>query len=343
MKKILYTLAVFVLFSGLVSVQAKEYGYTNTDLNKIKQVAYPSIENIIGHFDNQIKIIFSDIDGTILSVAEHKPKAIAPKSAQEAVKKLRTTGIPLILTTGRVYSEAKEISQKLGNETIYIITQQGAEIRDSKGKLIYADTIKNADAACLVDYIEKVLKENNFTSIVVIYANGKVYSTKHFEFPYSWAKIKVVKSFKDLGPNLDVSAFTVYEPNAKTISTIQTLLKNKFPQYNIDLSSRCCCSITSLTATKGNAVKILAQTMGADLKNAAVLGDAQNDTHMLKMVKSKGGLAIAVGNAMTSVKENANFVTAPFDEDGFAKAVDKILENNEFLNQSSKKSYVTNH
>jgi len=76
--------------------------------------------------------------------------------------------------------------------------------------------------------------------------------------------------------------------------------------------------------------------LGYDLKNAAALGDAENDISMLKLVRESGGVAIAVGNAFDSVKETANYVTLPVTEDGWSKAVNKIIENNKLLSQNKK-------
>ncbi len=52
----------------------------------------------------------------------------------------------------------------------------------------------------------------------------------------------------------------------------------------------------------------------------------KNDISMLKLVKDQGGLAVAVGNAMPKTKNSANFTTAPVTQDGFAKAIDKIIK-----------------
>lgn len=143
-----------------------------------------------------------------------------------------------------------------------------------------------------------------------------------------WQKLTVLKSFKDLKPNVESGKIEIYEPNPKKIKLMQAYFKKTFPNYHIDLGADVYLSITGASATKGEAVKKLAKTLNIDLKNAAVFGDAENDISMLKAVKEKGGLAVAVGNAMPKTKNNATFTTAPVTQDGFAKAIDKILANN---------------
>ena len=112
---------------------------------------------------------------------------------------------------------------------------------------------------------------------------------------------------------------------------VKDYLSKAFPNYNIVISGEYFCDVSSKTATKGNAIKKMAQILGVDLKNVAVFGDAENDISMLKQVKSSGGVSVAVGNAMPSVKESASFVTLPVTQGGFAKAIDEIFINNELL------------
>lgn len=336
MRKILlgWIVCILLLGSNLAPAQASrsfndsstaKWNETKT-INKIR-----SIDFLVGHFDNEIKIIFSDIDNTILKLDKQNPKAKAPESVRKAVKRLQGAKIPLVLATGRPYSEAKELSAKIGAEKTYMITQQGAEIWNPKGELIYKDTIKNSDVLAILNHFEKLKKDNKLTSQAVIFVDGKLYSTENVKLPYNWSKIKRIKSLAELGPDATASLICFYEPDAKDLKFIQSELKKEFPNYKIDLSTDCYCDIVSATATKGNAISKLAEILHVDLKNAATLGDGENDISMLKLVRDSDGLSIAVGNAMGSVRENANYVTAPVSADGFAKAIDKILKNNASL------------
>jgi hypothetical protein len=51
----------------------------------------------------------------------------------------------------------------------------------------------------------------------------------------------------------------------------------------------------------------------------------ENDLPMFRT----SGLSIAMGNASDSIKKQATFVTASNENEGFAKAVEMILERNE--------------
>lgn len=49
-------------------------------------------------------------------------------------------------------------------------------------------------------------------------------------------------------------------------------------------------------------------------------GDSLNDQRMLQLA----GVGVAVANASEEIKETADYVTASNDEDGVAKAIEKL-------------------
>ena len=291
------------------------------------------IDNIVGHYKNKINVVFSDIDGTLL------PKGLAKgevsDSAKQAAKKLRDANIPLILTTGRSYAETKSIAKKLGNKKAYLITLQGTEVIDPKGKVIYKDCMNSKDTKKIINSLEAFIKLNNLDSKIYFYLNGTLYSTKKFNMPYAWDKLVVIKSYESLG-DFTPTKIGVYEKEHKKLELIKSYLKTNFPDYLVYLSTECFCEITNLTETKGNGVKQVAKLMNVDLKNSAVFGDAENDSSMLSVVKKSEGLAVAVKNAMPGLNKNANYETKSVYDGGVNYAIDKILENNALLDKGKK-------
>jgi len=78
-------------------------------------------------------------------------------------------------------------------------------------------------------------------------------------------------------------------------------------------------------ANKGTGLQMMADAYGIDLKDVAAFGDALNDIPMLKTA----GLGIAVGNALTEVKESASRVSAwNNDEDVIAREWNIIKNDN---------------
>jgi Cof subfamily protein (haloacid dehalogenase superfamily) len=81
------------------------------------------------------------------------------------------------------------------------------------------------------------------------------------------------------------------------------------------------CDITHPLANKGDGIIALAAAIGVPLEETAAIGDMPNDIPMLR----RAGMAIAMGQAPADVKAEAGWVSASNDEQGVAKAIDRVL------------------
>ena len=75
---------------------------------------------------------------------------------------------------------------------------------------------------------------------------------------------------------------------------------------------------------KGTFVEAIAKRLGISTNAVATIGDMQNDLAMF----ARSGISFAMGNATDDVKKHANYVTDNNENDGFAKAIERILEMN---------------
>ncbi len=81
------------------------------------------------------------------------------------------------------------------------------------------------------------------------------------------------------------------------------------------------CDITHPLANKGDGILALSDALEVPLQETAAIGDMPNDIPMLK----RAGMAIAMGQAPAQVKAAASWISATNDEDGVAKAIERIL------------------
>ena len=79
--------------------------------------------------------------------------------------------------------------------------------------------------------------------------------------------------------------------------------------------------VTHRDANKGFVADTLASKLGIDRSQVATIGDMPNDVSMFK----RSGLSIAMGQASDAVKQAATAVTAGYDDEGFAKAVERFI------------------
>jgi Cof subfamily protein (haloacid dehalogenase superfamily) len=79
--------------------------------------------------------------------------------------------------------------------------------------------------------------------------------------------------------------------------------------------------VTNKNANKGAVVEYLAQHVGVPAEEIATIGDQPNDVLMFK----RSGFSIAMGNASDEVKAQAAAVTASYNDEGFAKAMEALI------------------
>jgi hydroxymethylpyrimidine pyrophosphatase-like HAD family hydrolase len=79
--------------------------------------------------------------------------------------------------------------------------------------------------------------------------------------------------------------------------------------------------VTHPDANKGFVAHYLSKTLGVPEEEIATIGDQPNDVLMFK----RSGFSIAMGNASGEVKRQASAVTDSYDDEGFAKAVERFL------------------
>ena len=75
--------------------------------------------------------------------------------------------------------------------------------------------------------------------------------------------------------------------------------------------------ITAKGADKGEGILTMAEHMGLDPQYTMAFGDGGNDTSMIRAA----GIGVAMGNALESLKQDADYTTSSVDEDGVQNAL----------------------
>ena len=79
--------------------------------------------------------------------------------------------------------------------------------------------------------------------------------------------------------------------------------------------------VTNKDANKGAVVDFLSRHLGVPAAEIATIGDQPTDVPMFK----RSGFSIAMGNASDQVKAQASASTASYNDEGFAKAMEKFI------------------
>lgn len=79
--------------------------------------------------------------------------------------------------------------------------------------------------------------------------------------------------------------------------------------------------ITSIGATKENALKLLMKYYNITAENVISFGDDTSDIGILKA----SSIGVAIGNALQEVKEAADYITLTNNEDGVAEYFERYI------------------
>lgn len=95
-----------------------------------------------------------------------------------------------------------------------------------------------------------------------------------------------------------------------------------FDKYDIVKSLDTCIELNTKGASKGNALMELADRLKIEQTQVMVFGDQGNDISMFENPNFK---KMAMGNAISNIKEKADYITDDNNHNGIAKALKKFV------------------
>lgn len=260
-----------------------------------------------------IKMVVTDIDGTIYS-----PETGISPAVKSCVKELTENGIYVAIATGRSFSSTKNVADELGIQCP-LICYQGGLINSYEGEILDVKYLNEHIAREIVKelrsrnihmnvYVEDVLFVENDNDYIKDYVGDK--GINYFK----------VNSFDELDFS-KLNKILVIDHNTVLIENLIKELQIKYPELYIVKSQPIFCEIANKEATKGNAIKFLANKLGFTEKEVLAIGDQNNDIEMVLTA----GIGVAMGNGTPEIKAVADYITTPVKEDGFVKAINKFV------------------
>lgn len=264
------------------------------------------------------KIVFSDIDGTLLN----KDRELSPATI-EAIKRLKDK-IPFILISARMPAAMRHLQQELEIGELPIIAYNGG--------LILVEGEVSSSTVIPLDILEELHKMNSFDCHLSLYHRDEWYVPQNDQ----WARREInnTKVTPTVRPNKEV--IKKWEKEGKSahkimamgevahIDNIRDQLENKFPgQLHLYRSKDTYLEIAPRSISKYTAIEMLLQDhFNFSPKEAVAIGDNYNDVEMLRNV----GYGVAVGNARQEAIDAANIVCGKSIEDGVAKILHEIFK-----------------
>jgi len=260
-----------------------------------------------------------DLDDTLL----RDDWTISPRVVK-AIQQAQAQGVKMTIATGRMPISTRPYAEQLGLD-VPVITYHGAMIQQVlSGDILFRRVIPSAVATEIVRYVSK---QGVYAQV---YLKNRVVATELNEWSREYERISSVTIEKE-----DLSILLSQEPEGvekillmageSDLDQLTPSLSQRYGEkVHITKSKPCFLEMTDCSVNKGVALAALAKRLGIAQEDVMAIGDSFNDLEMIKYA----GLGVAMGNARSEIKEQADIVTATNEDDGVAEAIERyVLEN----------------
>ncbi|MFC0526038.1 Cof-type HAD-IIB family hydrolase [Pontibacillus salicampi] len=243
-----------------------------------------------------IQLFAIDMDGTLLN----RHHEISEENKQ-AIHQAKEAGLHVVVSTGRSLSTCEDIIRVLGDSE-YLVTINGGEIYDKDLNLVERNSLSDADVRHLWDITQRYN---------VSYWSSTVQGRFSSQFPFE----KNLEDYEWIKYGFEIQDDEVRESVMEEI--------RQHGAFEVTNSSLTNIEINPIGINKAAALRKVTKWLGITMDNVAAIGDSLNDIAMIR----ESGFGIAMDNAQSDVKEEANWVTATNEEHGVAKAIHHVMDN----------------
>ena len=271
----------------------------------------------------EIKLVAIDLDGTLLTEDRRLPQANI-----DAIHQAIQAGVQVVICTGRTLPGVREIISQLpfDGEDEFLILQNGSVThRLHNLEVVEQVTISRLAREALLDF-SRIFDEEG-AQLVAFDQENLVLVSQHAPNEI------VLKDSEILGTPITrftADEFLAYEGFNKAMvlgeAVILDSLKDRLPSSLLDYyspvrSQPIIAEFLVKGVSKASGLKALAERLGIDAEHVMAIGDQLNYLEMLEWA----GLGVAMGNAVTRIKEVSDVVTSSNDEAGVAQAIQKYI------------------
>ncbi|WP_026690096.1 Cof-type HAD-IIB family hydrolase [Alteribacter aurantiacus] len=251
------------------------------------------------------KVVFLDIDGTILD-----EKKQLPQSTKTAIQKLQDNNINVAIATGRAPFMFKELREELKIDSF--ISFNGSYVV-FKGETIHRSPLSTKRLLEL----ERDAWNNSHPMVFLNHETGRANHQRHPLIEESMGSLKMAHPPHDEQFHKDREIY-------QALLFCEDGLEKHYHDHHLSFDyvrwHEKAIDVLPPGGSKAKGIEVVLERLGIPLENSYAFGDGLNDLEMLKYV----GTGVAMGNAVPEAKEAANHETDHVENDGIHNGLVKL-------------------
>lgn len=254
------------------------------------------------------KLIFFDIDGTIVAEGTH----YMPQSTVDAIRQARKNGHKVFINTGRTFFNIDDFLKEIGFDGYVCGCGTGIYLDE---KPIYRKQLTHEQCVEVIEMLRECSITAVFEAETRVFFDEQLpdhkvlsdlkarFGTKGFEVP---------KSLKDT--SLVFDKFVLWVNTRSDFKRFYRYITKEFDCIDRGADMW---EIVPKGISKASGIQVLMDYYHVPLEDCYAVGDSTNDLSMLEFVPN----SIAMGNSMKEILPYCAYQTADLEDDGIEKAL----------------------
>lgn len=260
------------------------------------------------------RLVAIDLDDTLLN----NDLKISERT-QQAIKEAQQQGVQVTLATGRMFRSAAPYAEQLGLN-IPLITYQGALVKNSRsGEVLYHRPVPQrlvqpvAERVMSFGYHLQMYYEDRLC-MEKLTPEGQAY------VDLAGVEVTLVDDLLQACP--EPTKILICNFDETKLDQLAAVLQAGFGQeLYITKSKPYYLEVLHPEATKGQALKRVADYFQIPRESVIAIGDSFNDLDMIQFA----GLGVVMGNAREEIKRFADYITETNEDDGVAEVLERFV------------------